>query len=628
MALFGALRSQTGGANKKRSTEPIEWDIDPAFETALDYYADHDQIVSKCADLVANDVWRNAWRVKWGETLSMSYFEQDRVRAVFRRQMIALRNRLRIKKYVGMWYYRDMRAWMRDFRAAYNYTEGASAASTLLLPFGPVEPRMGCFALAAPRGEQTLDRQIVFYPDNEDVARYYGFAVFDDGAKFWPVSITSRAQEGSTAVQREAPELSHFSNMIRELNGAGMWSGGAAGVGQLRPVSSFTTLYELSRVIKEAQDYTMSAALNSAFPMAYATANAIPTDPLDDITDDNLAMAKSLNEARTQGPRENAKFSLQRAQDILSTLKRALSSAAGGATVADPVSAASLAEMTKEVNAAYASLAARYGRVNPATLIRAIPDFVTITQGREPKVNLDMEALNLTYEIAVCREMDWPHAMYRTEVSTARTSGAPNLDITETIRGDTVRNEQTLYKRMFDWIYMVVFGALDREAALAIVDEVHTLRDDDNDEEKSAAQRAIQYMARMVQGRESYARLEFELLTVRSTESLRALVEFQQMGIVSRELVHRNAANLFGHTLGADERRFEIKVDGRLHSNLNAPLLPPVEPDTKAKLTADATRDKEKAKGDMEREKLKIKAAAASKESSGEPPKKKQKTNK
>lgn len=592
MAAPPALRVLRGRLGRAvPSEEPTESEIDTGFENALDYYMDHDPVVSKLSETVAAAVWRNAWRVKWGATLAMRYFENPRVRVVFRRKMVALRNALRGKKYVGIWFFRDMRRWMRDFEAAIEYTDGAAANGDILLPFGAIQPGMGRFVRVAPRGPQTLTRVLAFRPDNDDVARNYAFAVFDDGARFWPVSVATAVQGDSRAAQRELHDLTTLGGLFTGLGsgGAGLWCGTGGG-GALRPVSAFTALYEMRMLIKEAQDYTMNAALAGAFPVSYATANAIPQDPLEDITDDNLAVASSLAEARTRDHRDSMKFTLPRAQTILTTLTRALSNAmgaGGGLAVPLDADAIDLNRQATRVNGLFAELAARYGRVNPMTLMRPVADFVTITPGREPRVDIDIQALQLAYEMAVCREMDVPHSFYRTEVETGRGGGVSNLDLSEKILVDTVRDEQALYARLFDWVYMVVFGPLDRAVVGTIVDDIKQLTDDEA--RRPAAQRAMEYMARMVSSDGSYARLEFELLTVRSATSLRALVEMQQLGLVDRLLVHRNAQNLFGHTLGVDPTRFATRADPLLGTNFNTPLQMPVNPETRARLQAAAS---------------------------------------
>jgi hypothetical protein len=569
--------------SEKRSDDATEAIIDQTYEAKLEYYYNTDLTIAKTDDMLHNAVFRNEWLVRWGDTFIMAYFKIPVVRRALVRQLREMRALRRMKRYFCVYVYKDLGKWMKAFHESLVFTNGVPA-DALVLPCGIVRSDMGRFKEIAPRGVHSIERVLQFEPVSEELADIYDFHVYNAGARFYDVT---NSQNRNLHGLENAPQ-----GMLQSV-----FMAASSNSHLLRPVSEFAELYEMRRKLEEAETYMFNAANAAAFPLAYMTANALPQEPVEEITDDVLATAKDMHDARTKGRAlTTMKVTVPRALAIAKTIASTMSAATG-----KPVSAFDVASATPEGDdTARKAIANAYGRVDPSQNLVPIPDFITINSAHPPTSLIDVAQLRMQYEVAVCRCMDVPYSFYRTELeTTGHTSGASNMVLSESIINAAIADEQKVYAELFDWLYMNTFAALDKASFADMAAEYDAM--DDARANSESTRRVIKFITDMIERGDSYAKLEFELLTATNAESLAAMVQAQQLQLVPRLLLERNAQRLFGHTLGASSDKYVLQGNPALRTNLNAPLMDPATSAdvtaTKAKATADsAARPAKRAK--------------------------------
>lgn len=550
-----------GGGLSRHSADPTEAVIDAAHDAQLEYYYRNDMVISKTSEMLANAVFRNEWLVRWGGVVVMAYFKVAAVKEALEKLLRDMRDMLRLKKYVGLYVYKNMGLWMREFEESMKFNNGVPDVN-VVLPCGLVRPEMGRFIQIAPRGVYSAARMLQFESADEELDSVYRFIVCDRGARFYDTTVTGSARGGQLG------ELSVHSAI--SLNSH-----------TIRVASTFAELYEMRSKLHEAENYLFEAGFSSAFPLSYMTAKSMPNDAIDELTDESLTTARDMNDARSGKSLHTMKMTMNRALQVAKAISSAMTTASGQRVTMDSAGTAMERMATAPDQTIRRGLANLYGRVDPSDNIVPMADFVDINTPHAPAVLIDVPALRTQYEIAVCRCMDVPYSFYRTEIESAgNKSGASNMILSESIISDAVADEQKVYGQIFSWLYMNAFGVLDKALFEAIADDVDNM--EDLEVESEDTQRVLCFLTEMTGRSDSYAQLEFELLTVTNPDSLAAMVAAQQMGLVSRHLVERNAARLYGHTLGKGGNTFVLRSDPALRSNFNAPLQPPVTPDTEA----------------------------------------------
>lgn len=616
----------SGSGRAVRDDDPYEEPIDQADDMAMDHLFRHDRVITKTKRLAATEVWRNAWLVRWGGKAVMRYFDTPIVRRALRDLLMEMRDQERYRHYVGIYFVKDMKRWAEEFRRSMEIL-GHVPSTEIVLPCGIITPDMGQYFLVSPRGRFSATRILTFRPNDDRLNETYSFRVFNRSARFYP-SDMDRSNESSSG-----PRFGSYAWLVqamqRTLPGAGA---GRSLTGTLRPYSEFREIFEQRRDLHEAKTYNYNAGFAIANPSSFLTAVSLPSAPADEVPDSVLAEARDLGEARAKTGARTAlgqqKFTLQRGIQIVESLRRTMSSVTGRDIPIDSVVSgmgfATGGEGSIDGLSDRQRLAAEYGRLDPAANLVPIPDFVQVAPGSTPALPFDMAQERLAYEVGVCREMDIPHSLYRTEIDTGRASGESNISLSESIIAKMVESEISIYQELFDQLYMTVWGPMDDALFEDLAAEAEEMPDEDYVSEKS--QSVIQWLMAMKARSESYAKLEFEMLTAHSLEHLKAMIEAQQMGLVSRHLVERNASRLFGYTIGHHPSKYALRSDATLRTNFNPPILAPVSAETDAKIESDERRDKMKAKAAEAAAKAKA-AAAPTPSPSGEPARKKQKTS-
>lgn len=555
--------------DKKRAEEATEAIVDPRAEAKIEYYYRSDFTIVKTDGMLGNAVFRNEWLVRWGAKFIMAYFRIPAVRRALVAQLREMRSMIRMKRYFGIYVYKDIGKWMHSFHESLAYTNGVPSDS-VLLPCGLVRSEMGRFKQISPRGVHGLERVLMFEPMSDELDAVYDFPVCDRGARFYDVTEAGRMAQSNTP-GLAAAHLAGLDFGTLDANSR-----------LLQPVSEFAELYEMRRRLEEAETYLFNAANAAAFPLAYLTANALPQEPTEEITDDVLATARDMHDARTRGRALNTmKVTVPRAMEIAKSIAGAMSAATGKHMSAFDV-ASSTPSTSGDGDLERKHIANTYGRVDPSQNLVTIPDFVSVSTPHQPAGLIDVQQLRMQYEIAVCRCMDIPYSFYRTELETAgRVSGASNMVLSESIINAAIADEQRVYSDLFDWLYMNTFARLDKATFAAMAAEYDAM--DDETANSPATRTAIKFVTDMIERGDSYAKLEFELLTVTNAESLAAMVQAQQLQLVPRLLLERNAMRLFGHTLSMSPENNVLQSNAALRSNFNAPL---IDPETSASIQA------------------------------------------
>jgi hypothetical protein len=557
------------GGGVRRGSEPTEAVVDKAHDAQLEYYYRNDLTICKTSSMLANAVFRNEWLVRWGGTIPMAYFKVPYVKSALELLLRDMRDMLRLKRYVGLYVYKDMEKWMQEFEESMEYTTGIPS-NNVMLPCGLVTPEMGRFVQIAPRGVYSAARILNFEPSDEELGTIYRFVVYDRGARFYDTTASS----GSPAGNGIMGGMSTYSNISLDSH-------------SIRVASEFVELYEMRSKLEEAERYMFDTAFSAAHPLSYMTAKAMPHDPIEELTDESLTTARDMNDVRTKNKSlHTMKFTLNTAVKMAKNITRAMGAASGQKVTMDSASATMERMSSGGNDTIRKGLADMYGRVDPSENLVPLADFVDVSTPNNPTVVIDVPQLRTQYEIAVCRCMDVPYSFYRTEIETSgHSGGASNMILSESIISAAVADEQSMYSEIFSWLYMNAFSVLDQSLFESIADDVDAM--EDMEVQSDNTQHVLRFLAAMTQRRESYAKLEFELLTVTNPDSLNAMILAQQMGLVTRHLVERNAARLYGHTIGRDNSMFVLRSDPSLRTNFNAPLQPPVTPDMEAKLNND-----------------------------------------
>lgn len=518
----------TAKRHANHAPEPTEAAIDEDYENRLDHFFHTDLTIRLASRILHEYVFRNSFRVQWAGSIEMEYFRSPHVRRALVKLLLELRNQLALKHYAAIYVCKDMVAWTREFVACTTFS-GALAMEKIALPCDIVRPEMGSFVQISPLGDLGLKRVIEFRPKNDEYERAYEFHVIDTGARFF--------QSQETFGRR------------------------------LRPVSDFAALFARRREIDEARTYQMNAAFALAHPIGFVTANRMPREDIDSVDDATLVAARSLEEARTHGAAVHMqKYTLPESARIIKRLQHAMGAATGRKVGMD-----SVLTDARDGETVRKALVEEYGRVDPTENLVTIPDYITVTTPPPAGVVVDVQTLENEYTNLVCSVMNVPLALYRTHVEQSRTSGSSNVHMAEAIISRSIEHEQRVYSEIFEWVYTVAFGSLDRQLMQSLADDIDQLEDTARDTDD--ARRVFKLVSKMLnRTSSSLATLEFELLTVTSSESLQALVRAQQLGLVDRHLVERNAQRHFGHTINYDPERFAEKGNPALQGAKNAPL--------------------------------------------------------
>jgi hypothetical protein len=591
------------------ATRPFDEEVDMPFEIALERFFESEHVIQKCATLVDRDVWKNASRVRWGKRVTVKYFEIATVQRALRTLLFRMRCQLRYRNYAIMYAVKDSEAWKRDMQRTAS-ANGGRPTEAVALPCGLVSAVDGRVVRYAPGGLASMVRILQFRPTQEALERNYRFAVFDNGASFFP-AMDTKSSDGSPVYA--------FGVLQKAIAAAFPSKGTTPTGGALRPVTPFLELNRQRTRLDEAIDYNMTAGLALATPESFVIPTEMPHEPpIEDLDDGVITHAKDLSKARTKTARvafHEQKFTIREALNIAGSLRRAVDSGVGRRPAVSAIAGMGIFTADElgtpeQEGTARTLLADKWGRMDPTRNTQTLEDFVQVTHGPPPAVPFDIDLETDRYEKAVCRELDIPHSIYRTEVeSGGRTAGTASLTLGETIGGKTLEDEIALYQRLFDFVWQTAFR--DMDDALFRDVERDLLAMPEHEFALETTQDMLQWLQGVRTSAETPAKLEFELIKVHSADGLRAAIEAQTLGLVDQHLVERCASRVFGHTLGHDSSQFAARRDGRLHSNLNAPLLPPVTPDTKAQIASSERQSKAQLDSSERQADKRLKADAA-----------------
>lgn len=475
------LKGQRRRRGRRRNQDQLKT-IEPEFLCELLQFYQSNPTIQTCSRILNNAVFRNRWQVEWGpeedgddlRPLTPFFFNTAQTKNALKTFLVEARQWMRLFRFFVLWYVKDPVRWLQE------YTQKPYEARELEpLPFGVADTTMGVVRVRV--AESRLHPTVEFEPrDNPTIRRRYAFTVITQNPKF--VDLYSCV-----------------------------------------PFSSFSELLLNARVLEEAKSNLHDADWKRTHPTPLLVTAMMPDVQTQDVEESMLYAHNSVQDAKMHMSARRYKVSFREAAAVIQHIQSQLS----GFKKTRGLDGETLRSMKKET----------FERSDLDEGFITLPDFVKPVMPAPAASLIDREKLRTEFAQGVCQLMGVPFPVFQTEFIAQRQRVSASFDMIDQRLHEDIINEQLKMARVFETVYMTVYGDLDATIFR------HLMGDETTPKELRAM------ITSMTAAGISHARLRFETIMVRSASALPQLQALHKEGLVSENFMRHVVADLFGKLL-------------------------------------------------------------------------------
>ncbi len=354
------------------------------------------------------------------------------------------------------------------------------------LPFGVIplgfceKECYGHYQLVEDRLAMTHTLQ--FVPADEKLAALYDFHVVDMGARF--VSSTSESYA--------------FTQLVRENN-------------ELIPLSPFASLYVRASLLNEAETQVYDYNAMQVYKDEYAIAVPEKERSPDQVVEPNLHSVDTLLGIQLGDARAREDAALENARSQLNRMQMMRSMQTAG----------SQPNQQQQRTPTGLQRVAQFNRPTRADFLQYIPKSVEMSQQQAAPPNYNVQELRVQYENDVCSTMSLPYVFFKPYAQDGGGGGSKTslqsnndpsskLNFSQKLMDDESRRQHTQFDLLFKEMYMRTFRHLEHDVL-----------------------GGLEFYEDLAPG------VQFEMVSAQTDEQVKSLLEYYSAGILDPVIIRR-----------------------------------------------------------------------------------------
>jgi hypothetical protein len=412
------------------------YQIDNGMMQQLKEFYDDDEIIQTCRERKKEETLRHPCTIAWWFDEKVMIKEvpilNDKLyMKALHDMMWVAQDYLTLFHYVALYYVKDMAAWLAR-------RDGS-------LPFGVVQlginrnDNLGKFFLQ--RREGRAEKELVFVCSDEALAKRCDFYVFNEGANF------------KSFITRNV-----FSTYGDE-------------VGEVVPLSAFTSLRDDNGDIYESKVCLFDANFSATHPEAYIVSKPPPDTQIENVSDDIRFALDDIGHGRSYQSYDKAQMSSNVANRYR---KKFIQSHGARGTNGYPNLSRGIGEDEEEYTLYHERQAAFPHPSSRDTMVE-MPNYMEIVRGPAPVSLIKPEDLTLRYEHKVCNLMNFPYTFFKASSNGFTGSGGSKSSLSGGGAGNggllfaqhqlegSICKQQAVFSQIFSILYGKTFARLDEQ---------------------------------------------------------------------------------------------------------------------------------------------------------------------